>query len=109
MNAPGRLWGQQYPFERNHLQRTITLTALGGVFAVTTILLVHADVTGVLGITLVCLGVVAELAAVSRIRYVRETRVGFAILRTRGGGFVLGSACAFGLVGLFVALLIFLE
>lgn len=109
MNAPGKVWGRQYPFERNHLQRTMTLTALGGIFAVTTILLVHADAPGVLGITLICAGAVSAFAAVSRHRYVQETRVGFGILRTRGGGFVLGSACAFGLVGAFVGLLILLE
>ena len=36
---PERLWGVQYPFERNHLQRAMALTGLGGVFAVTVILL----------------------------------------------------------------------
>ncbi len=104
-----KLWGDQYPFERNHLQRTMALAGLGGVFAVTVILLVHADVTGVVGISLICAGVVSALAAASRRRYARETRVGFAILRARGGGFVLGSALAFALIGMLVALLVLLE
>ena len=103
---PGVLWGDQYPFERNHLQRTMTLVALGGVFAVTVILLVHADVTDVLGISLICAGVISAFAAASRHRYVQETRRGFAILRTRGGWFVLGSAFAFAVAGVLVALLV---
>ena len=103
---PGKLWGDQYPFERNHLQRTMTLIGLGGVFAVTVILLVHADVTDVLGISLICAGVVSALAAVSRHRYVQETRLGFVILRTRGGRLVLGSALAFAVAGVLVALLV---
>ena len=104
-----KVWGEQYPFERNDLQRSMTLTALGGVFAVTLILLVHADVAAVVGISLVCAGVVSALAAASRHRYVRETRLGFGILRTRGGGFVIGSALVFCVVGVFVVLLIMLE
>ena len=107
--TPGKLWGDQYPFERNHLQRTMTLAGLGGVFAVTVILLVHADVTGVIGISLICAGLVSALAAASRRRYVRESRVGYTILRARGGGFVLGSALAFAVVGVLVALLVLLE
>lgn len=106
---PRRLWGEQYPFERNNLQRTMTLIGLGGVFGVTVILLVHADVTSSLGISLICAGVVSALAAVSRHRYVRETRLGFVILKTRGGLFVLGSALALGVVGVLVALLVLLE
>jgi len=106
---PGKLWGDQYPFERNHLQRTMTLLGLAGVFAVTVILLVHADVTGVLGISLICAGVVSALAAVSRHRYVQETRLGFVILKTRRGRFVLGSALAFAVLGVVVALLVLLE
>ena len=90
-----KVWGKQYPFERNDLQRTMTLTALGGVFSAAVILLVHADVATVLGITLVCGGVVSALAAVSRHRYVRETRLGFGIMRTRGGGFVSGRRTCF--------------
>ena len=110
MNAkPGNLWGDQYPFERNHLQRMVTLIGLGGVFVVTAILLVHADVTGVFGISLICAGVVSAFAAVSRRRYVQETRLGFVVLRTRGGQFVLGSALAFAVVGVLVALLVLLE
>ncbi len=107
--GPGKLWGDQYPFERNDLQRTMTLAGLGGVFGVTVILLVHADITGVLGIALICAGVVSALAAVSRYRYVQETRRGFAILRVRGGGFVLGSALAFVVVGCLVAVLVLAE
>ncbi len=106
---PGRLWGDQYPFERNHTQRSITLVGLGGVFAVAVILLVHADVTGVLGISLICAGVVSALAAASRRRYVQETRLGFDILKIRSGRFVLGSALAFAVLGVVVALLILLE
>lgn len=107
--STGKLWGAQYPFERNQLQRTMTLTALAGIFAVTAILLVHADVTAVLGIVFICAGAISGLAAVSRYRYVQETLRGFAILGTRGGGFVLGSAVAFAIVGVFVAVLVFLE
>ncbi len=103
---PGRLWGAQYPFERNHLQRGITLLGLGGVFGVTTILLVHADVQQTLGVALLAAGVVSGLAALSRNRYVEETRHGFAVLRTRGGGFVVGSALATGLVAVLVVLLV---
>ncbi|RDH75648.1 hypothetical protein DVS77_25860 [Mycolicibacterium moriokaense] len=105
----GRLWGDQFPFERNNLQRTMTLMGLAGVFAVTAILLVHADVTAVLGISLICAGVVSGLAAVSRHRYVRETVLGYGILGGRGGGFVLGSALAFAVVGVLVSLLVLLE
>lgn len=110
MNSrPGKLWGDQYPFERNHLQRTMTLAGLGSVFAVAVILLVHADVTGVLGISLICAGVISALAAGSRHRYVQETRLGFVILNARGGRFVLGSALAFAVLGVIVALLVLLE
>jgi hypothetical protein len=105
----GRLWGNQYPFERNHLQRAMTLTGLAAVFAVAVILLVHAQFGGVLGVSLILAGVVSALAAGSRHRYVRETRLGFAILNTRGSGFVLGSAFATGVVGVLVTLLILLE
>lgn len=105
----GKLWGEQYPFERNNLQRTMTLIGLGGVFAVTVILLVHADVTNISGIGLICAGVVFALAAVSRRRYIQETRLGFTILKTRGGWFVLGSALAFAAVGVLVALLVLLR
>lgn len=104
-----KVWGEQYPFERNQLQRTMTLVAIGGLFAFVVVVLVHADVVGVLGISLVCAGVVSALAAASRHRYVREARLGFGILRTRGGGFVLGTAVLFCAVGVLVALLIVLE
>jgi hypothetical protein len=106
---PPKLWGEQYPFERNHLQRTMTLIGLGGVFAVTVILLVHAGVGSILGISLICAGILSALAAVSRHQYVRETRLGFVILETRGGLFVLGSAFAFVVVGVLVALLVLLK
>ncbi|MCX2933857.1 hypothetical protein ORI20_26655 [Mycobacterium sp. CVI_P3] len=106
---PGKLWGSQYPFERNHVQRSMTLAGLAGIFAVAVILLVHADVTSVLGISLICVGVVSALAAASRHRYVQETQLGYAILRTRGGWFVLGSAVAFAIVSVVVTLLIVLE
>jgi hypothetical protein len=106
---PGKLWGDQYPFERNHLQRTMTLIGLGGIFAVTVILLLHADITRLLGISIIGGGVVSALAALSRHQYVQETRLGFVILETRGGRFVLGSALAFAVVGVLVALLVVLE
>lgn len=106
---PGKLWGAQYPFERNHLQRTMTLAGLGAVFAVAVILLTHADATGVVGISLICAGVVSALAAISRRRYVQETRLGFAVLQTRGGGFVLASALGFVVVGVVVTLLVILD
>ncbi|MCB1264036.1 MAG: hypothetical protein KDB56_05485 [Mycobacterium sp.] len=108
-DSPGELWGRQYPFERNHLQRAMALTGLAGVFAVTVILLVHANVQAVFGISLIYAGAVSGLAAGSRHRYVRETRLGFAILQTRGGGFVIGSALAFVAVGILVIGLILLE
>jgi len=106
LSSVGKLWGDQYPFERNHLQRQMTLAGLGTVFGVTAILLVHAEYAGVVGVSLILTGVIAALAAASRMRYVRETRIGFAILKTRGGLFVLGSALAVGVVGMLVVLLI---
>jgi hypothetical protein len=109
MNSePRRLWGKQYPFERNHLQRTMTLLGLGGVLAVTVTLLLHAGVSSILGISLICAGILSALAAVSRHQYVRETRLGFVVLETRGGLFVLGSALAFAVVGVLVAVLVLL-
>lgn len=107
-NRPSRLWGEQNPFERNHLQRTMTLIGLGGVFAVTVTLLFHAGVSSLLGISLICAGILSALAALSRHEYVRETRLGFVILETRGGSFVLGSSLAFVVVGVLVARLVFL-
>lgn len=105
----GKLWGAQYPFERNHLQRAMTLAGLAGVFAVTLILLVHAGVRAVLGVSLIYAGAVSGLAAVSRHRYLRETRRGFGILGTRGGGFVFGSAAAFVFVSALVVWMILLD
>lgn len=106
MSSVGKLWGNQYPFERNHLQRQMTLAGLGTVFGVTAILLVHAEYAGVVGVSLILAGIITALAAASRMRYVRETRIGFALLETRGGLFVLGSALAVGVSGMFVVLLI---
>lgn len=103
---PQKLWGNQYPFERNDLQRSMTLTGLAGVFGVTLILLVRADFTGVVGVAFLCGGLVSAFAALSRYRYVQETRLGFAILGTRAGGFVLRSSVALVLVSVFVAVLI---
>lgn len=108
-NRAGALWGAQYPFERNHLQRVMTLAGLAGVFAVTLILLVHADVRAALGISLIYAGVICALAAASRHRYLRETRRGFAVLATRGGGFVAVSALAFVAVSALVVAMILLE
>lgn len=105
-SRPGRVWGAQHPFERNHLQRGITLLGLSGVFGVTVILLVDTDVRGLLGLALIIAGIVSGLAAVSRQRYVAETRQGFEVLRARGGGFVLGSAVALAVVGVFVVALV---
>ena len=105
----GRLWGAQYPFERNHLQRMMTLIGMGGLFAVTVILLAHADIVDVFGITLMCAGALSAGAAFSRRRYEQETRLGFAILAVRGGRFVRVSALAFALVAVWVALLIVLD
>lgn len=106
---PGELWGRQYPFERNNLQRAITLISLSGVLAVTVLFLIHGDVAQLFGISLVGGGVVSALAAISRHRYVRETRLGFGILKSRGGQFVLGSALMFAVVGGLVLLLILIE
>lgn len=107
-NRPAKLWGAQYPFERNALQRTMTLIALGGVFAATLLILVDTDPAAAVGISLICAGGLSALAALSRLRYVRESRMGFGILETRGGGFVFGSALAFGLVGVFAVAVILL-
>ncbi len=104
-----KVWGAQYPFERNQLQRAMTLIAMVSLFAVVVIILIHAGVTGVLGISLLCAGVICALAAASRLRYVRESRLGFEILRTRGGGFVFGSALVFCVVGAFAAVLVVIE
>ena len=107
--TPGNLWGDQYPFERNVAQRTMTMLGLAGLFVVTTILLVRADPAHVLGVSLICAGVLSGLAALSRHRYVQETRLGFVILRSRGGGFVFGSALVFAVIGVLVALLLVFD
>ena len=101
-----RLWGRQYPFERNNLQRTLTLLGLASVFAVAVILVSEQDAREVLGISLVGSGLTMGLAALSRMRYLQETRVGFLILQARDGRFVFGSAAVFVLVGVLVGLLI---
>lgn len=107
--TPARLWGRQYPFERNHLQRSVDLVGLGGLLAVSTIVLVADNASDVLGLALIFAGLISALAAVSRLRYRRETRLGFAILTTRGGGFVVGSAVAFVIVAALVAVTIALP
>jgi hypothetical protein len=104
--ARGRLWGRQYPFERNHLQRTLVLLALATVFAVSVILLVHADLSAVIAISFICAGLTCAVAAASRARYVRETRLGFAVLATRDARFVLGSAAAFAVTAVLVVVLV---
>ena len=101
-----RVWGSQYPFERNHLQRMITLSGLGSLFAVALVVLVLDDVRAVLGVALVCAGLVAGLGALSRWSYVRETEIGFAILFTRDGRFVLWSAAACLAVGVLTVVMI---
>lgn len=101
-----RLWGAQHPFERNHLQRGMTLLAISGVLGVTVVLLARTDVHGLLGLTLVAAGLVSGLGAWSRWRYVTDTRRGFDVLRTRGGAFVLGSAALLAVTAAFVVLLI---
>lgn len=102
----GRLWGRQHPFERNHLQRSMTLLGLGEVFAVSTLLLAELDALAIFGLCLVCAGLLVGMAAASRSRYVRESQLGLQILHTRDGRFVYGSAAGFVLVGLFVAVLV---
>ena len=101
-----RVWGRQEPFERNYFQRIITLTGLGGVFVVTLILLVAENINAVVGVALVYAGVMAGLAAFSRLRYVQESRAGFVITHTRGGRFVLESAAALVLLAVLVVVLI---
>ncbi|MDN5766142.1 MAG: hypothetical protein L0H96_00180 [Humibacillus sp.] len=101
-----QVWGRQQPFERNLLQRTLTVFALGAVLAVTVVLLVNTDATDVIGIASICLGLLCALAAVSRHRYVRETVVGFTLLRSRDGRFVIGTALQLVITALFVVVLI---
>ncbi len=95
---PGRVWGRQQPFERQHLQRAITLLGLGTLATTLVVLLASAHPARALGSALVSVGLVCALAAVSRHRYVRESRAGFAILASRDGRFVLGSALVFVIV-----------
>ena len=106
LRGPGRLWGAQAPFERNHAMRTQTLAGLAAVFIASVAFLAEADARALVGLGLIAAGAVAGAAAVSRSRYLHETWLGFAVLRTRGGGFVIGSAAAVAVVGLFVATLV---
>jgi hypothetical protein len=92
---PGRVWGRQQPFERQHLQRAITLLSLGTLATSLVALLASAHPARALGSALVSVGLACTLAAASRQRYVREARVGFAILASRDGRFVLGTALVF--------------
>lgn len=105
-SPPQQRWGPQHPFERNHLQRSMTLAGLVVLGAVSLTLLVHEDAGVLAGIALIYAGAGAGLAALSRRRYVRETEVGFAILRTRNGRFVLASAAAFVAVDVLAILVI---
>lgn len=105
-SASGQVWGRQQPFERNHLQRTLTVFALGAVLAVTVSLLADIGARGVLAIAGICAGLLCLLAAGSRHRYDREAAMGFAVLRGRGGGFVLGTCVQFVITALLVAVLI---
>lgn len=95
---PGRVWGRQQPFERQHLQRAITLLGLGALATTLVVLLAGAHPARALGTGLIGVGLVCALAAASRQRYVRASRVGFAALASRDGRFVLGSALAFVVV-----------
>lgn len=101
-----QVWGRQQPFERNHLQRTLTVLALGAVFAVTLVLLVDVDAAGVIASLCIGAGLLCALAAGSRHRYLRETSMGFALLRRRGGGFVIATMAALVITALFVVALI---
>lgn len=103
---PGSVWGPQYPFERQHLQRSLTLIGLGGVVATVIVVQANAHPARALGTALVLAGLLLALAAASRHRYVRETRLGFAVLTTRDGRFVVGSALGLVVAAVFVALLV---
>lgn len=96
------MWGPQYPFERQHLQRALIILGLGGVFGTVVVVLANTHPARALGTALVCGGLLFALAAASRHRYVRETQLGFAVLATRGGRFVVGSALALAVVAAFV-------
>lgn len=82
------------------------MAGLVSVFGVSLILLVAEDVYAVVGVALVYAGVLSGIAAVSRLRYVRESVAGFSILATRGGGFVIWSAVAAVAVGILVTVVI---
>ncbi len=76
----------------------MALIGLGTVSTATTVVMAGAHPARALGSALLSVGLVCGLAAGSRHRYVRESQLGFAILASRDGRFVLGSA-----VGLLVA------
>jgi len=105
-SPPQQLWGVQHPFERNHLQRSMVLVVLAMLGAVSLILLVHESLHVLAGFALICAGAGVGFAALSRQRYVRETKVGFAILQTRDGRFVMASAAASVAVGVLAFLVI---
>ncbi len=107
-SPPQQLWGHQHPFERNYLQRSMTVAALAMLGAVSLILIVQNALHVLAGIALICAGAGAGLAALSRQRYLRETEVGFVILQTRDGRFVLASAAAFVAVDVLAVLVILL-
>lgn len=101
-----QVWGRQQPFERNQLQRLLTVFALGTVLAVMIVLLVDVDAAAVIGTASICAGLLCALAAASRHRYVREAAMGFVVLRSRDGRFVIGTAVQFVITALFVVVLI---
>ncbi|MDO8107699.1 hypothetical protein Q6348_10880 [Isoptericola sp. b441] len=99
------VWGRQQAFERQHLQRALTLLGLTSVLGAILIILAGTDPVRAVGATLVGLGVIVALAAMSRRRYETDARAGFAVLRSRDGTFVLGSAVAFLVVAALAAVL----
>ncbi len=102
----GEVWGRQQPFERNHLHRVLTVFALGSVLAVTIVLLIDVEAAGVIGTASICAGLLCALTAGSRLRHVRESALGFIVLRSRDGRFVIGTAVMFMITALFVVGLI---
>ena len=102
----GRAWGRQHPFERTHLQRARTLFALGAAFAAIVVLLASTHPARGLGGALVGLGLLLALAAASRRRYLDDARHGFAVLATRDGRMVLGSALGYLVVAGLAVLLV---
>ena len=76
----------------------MTLIAMVSLFAVVVVILVHAETAGILGICLLCAGSYVRSPR-PPVSVTCESRLGFEILRTRGGGFVFGSALVFCVVG----------